>query len=73
MSDVTQLLEAAAAWKMLRQGITERYTEAEFAEHDKHVIKTARGKWIGPASKTVPGNPGLLMPRNYTLTAKFNF
>ncbi len=47
-------VRAAAAWKMLREGISERYTEAEFADHDKHVIKTARGKWIGPASKTVP-------------------
>ena len=31
------------------------------------------GDWTNPASKTVPGNPGLLMPRNYMLTAKFNF
>lgn len=46
---------AAAAWKMLREGVTERYNqEEEFAEHDKHVIKTARGKWIGPESKTIP-------------------
>jgi len=47
-------VRAKAAWKMLREGMNQRFTEEEFAEHDKHVIKTARGKWIGPQSKTVP-------------------
>ena len=46
---------ASAAWKMMRHGVKERFgAEEEFAEHDKHVIKTARGKWIGPNSRTIP-------------------
>ncbi len=50
-----RLSRASAAWNMLRHGINERYgAEEEFAEHDKHVIKTARGKWIGPNSRTIP-------------------
>ncbi len=47
-------VRAAAAFRMLRRGIKERFTEAEFAVHDNHVIKTARGKWVGPNARAVP-------------------
>jgi outer membrane receptor protein involved in Fe transport len=31
------------------------------------------GDWTTPANKTVPGNPAVIMPRNYMLSAKLNF
>jgi outer membrane receptor protein involved in Fe transport len=31
------------------------------------------GDWTTPANKTVPGNPSVIMPRNYMLSAKLTF
>ncbi len=38
-----------AAWAALRSFPGDRLSQAEFAEHEQHVIKTARGRWSNAA------------------------
>jgi hypothetical protein len=43
--DASQPTRLRAAFAALRSFKVERLSQAEFAEHDRHVIKTARGSW----------------------------